>query len=188
MKHILRHACRLFGTSSGPLTNSSATATTAAATPELISCRNRVRDLIKAGRNLCVMGDPVSDHEGSVFSEIVDSVVPGPHPPLETDTFFRDPAILYGKLWQVLRERQKIGQQPSGVLILTPSPDSGIQRYALCKKLDTKSRLRITRAGSSLQIYTSTATQVFCLPFSLISQKSNTKKIVWERTAKNGGW
>jgi hypothetical protein len=57
---------------------------------------------------------------------------------------------------KVARRKNRVltHQNPKATIVITPSPEVGMQEYALCRKLDREGTVKFNRIGAGLQVYT----------------------------------
>ena len=113
---------------------------------------------IKAGRNVCI----AAGNDCSAFTGLVESLLGSTATKFEKEQkgYFNEVDTVYEEFKKRHGKIRQSGKEPKGAIVLTPSPDGGMQRYSLCKGIDSRKQLRIGRMGSSLQIYAPLINQV----------------------------
>jgi len=124
--------------------------------------QDKVITSINNGDNVYVAGEPPENLDASVFTGLYRILVRDlKHSPVEKPIkLFKSIDALYKDYQNTTKE----STTPRGSLIITASPDFGIQRYSTFRMMDSKDKLEISRIISSLEIYTTMINPV-CLPF-----------------------
>eukprot|EP00826_Nyctotherus_ovalis_P013757 TRINITY_DN13764_c0_g1_i1.p1 TRINITY_DN13764_c0_g1~~TRINITY_DN13764_c0_g1_i1.p1 ORF type:complete len:159 (-),score=28.84 TRINITY_DN13764_c0_g1_i1:358-834(-) len=117
--------------------------------------QNEVISAIRAGRSVCIAGEPPENYDVSpffgLFSVLQDEAKLRPKPQPRAIKLFKSIEESYKQYANTTKENSPL----RGALVVTPSPDLGIQRYSLLRLMDKENELEISRIVSSLEIYCS---------------------------------
>ena len=109
---------------------------------------------IMNGNNICVLGESNKNQSISPICGIIYTLINQkktmPKTERKIEKYFYDVETVYNITKNDKNIKAK--KDPKGVVVITPSPDIGIQRYFVFKELDTKKQLNMMRISSSLGI------------------------------------
>lgn len=118
---------------------------------------------ILAKKDLCILGEAGTGGRCRILSVLVAAVekllresrrprTKSPAPSLQSEIDHHNVLRLYESYKR--EQRRNVGSAdkvPKGVLVISPSADVVAQRYAFCRQLDPRQKLRMCRLGSALQ-------------------------------------
>jgi len=122
---------------------------------------------IKNGKNICIVGEPTPAINNTLYAALIQYLTSNHPEPIIKDNatidsftqenLFKPVEKAYDNF---IKNYQK--DTPKGAIVISPSIDVAMQKYAICRKLDSQNKLKMTRMHSALQLYAPNINEV-CL-------------------------
>eukprot|EP00826_Nyctotherus_ovalis_P065595 TRINITY_DN9645_c0_g1_i4.p1 TRINITY_DN9645_c0_g1~~TRINITY_DN9645_c0_g1_i4.p1 ORF type:complete len:162 (-),score=22.78 TRINITY_DN9645_c0_g1_i4:840-1325(-) len=111
--------------------------------------QNNIEASIKSGHNVCIAGNPFNyTHFTNLVSSLLEANESRPRSVLMVKEYFRNIDVVYKEL-----EELKTRNSREEAFVVSPTMEVAAQNYSMCRRLDKDNLLRMSRMGSSLEIY-----------------------------------